>query len=95
MRELEPSGRRDAVERSLLTLKRAGFRLAVFVTIAFAHGLAGRGFVLPLAQMCLWMALFCVAVAAVRQERATAPYYNSMDEAAWFFLLGFILRRMT
>jgi hypothetical protein len=92
--ELEPSQRSAALRASFLTLKRAAFKLAVFVTIASAQALAGRGFVLPLAQMCLWMALFCVVVAVARQERATAPYYNSMDEAAWFYLVGFILRRL-
>ncbi len=89
-----PAPRRDT-ERSLLTLKRAGFKLAVFVLIASAQAMAGVGFVKSLSTMALWTALIFAAVAAVRQERATAAHYNSLDEAAWFCLLGFVLPRLT
>lgn len=84
----------DAVERSLLTLRRAGFKLVVFVMLAGAQAMAGYGFVKPISTMALWTALFCAAIAVVRQERATDPFYNSLDEAAWFYLLGFVLRRL-
>ena len=89
----DPFPPNDAVQRSLLTLKRAASRLGLFMAIAAVQGLAGYGFAKPLSAMALWMSLFCVAVAVVRNERATAPYYNSFDEAAWFYLLGFFLRR--
>ena len=89
-----PVPRSDTVERSLLTLKRAGFKLGVFVLCAGAQALAGYGFIKPLSTMALWTALICAAIATVRQERATDPFYNALDEAAWFYLLGFVLRRL-
>lgn len=92
-RETRPPPFRANLERSLRTLRWAAFKLAVFVVVAGAQGLAGRGFMMPLATMAMWTALLCAAAAAVRQESATAPHYNALDEAAWFFLLGFILRR--
>ena len=89
----DPVPRRETVQRSLLTLKRAAVRLGLFTAMAAVQGLAGYGFAKPLSAMALWMSLFCVAVAVARNERATARHYNSFDEAAWFYLLGFILRR--
>lgn len=86
--------RSEALERSLLTLKRAGFKLGVFVLCAGAQALAGHGFLTPLSTMAVWTALVYAAIATVRQERATDPFYNSLDEAAWFYLLGFALRRL-
>lgn len=85
----------DHGRRSLMVLKRAALKLLGYALVASGQGLAGHGFVGPLATMALVTSLVCLAIATLLNERATAPHYTWIDEAVWFFLLALILQRFS
>lgn len=87
-----PADHRDRAERSLLALKRAGFKLVLFAAAAALQASAGHGFLRTFATLAFLSSVLLSVLALVKQERATAPYYTSLDEAAWFFILGYVLR---
>lgn len=80
--------------QSLAVLNRAALKLAVFTFAAAVHGLVGLGFLRTLSTLALLAGILGVMMGQWRHERPLAPHYTHFDEAAWFIMLGLILRRL-
>ena len=85
---------RPPSERSLQVLKRAGLKLSFFIAAAAIQAAAGHGFVRPLATLVILSAIAAAVFGLWLRDRPTGPDYNHFDEAAWFLLLGYVLRRL-
>ena len=82
----------DHASRSLSVLKRAAFKLWLFVLASSAQALVGHGFVAPLATLALMSSILDIALGHWHREQVTAPHYTYFDEAVWFLMLAYILR---
>ncbi len=80
--------------RSLLVMKRAGFKLCYFVIAASGQILLGYEFAKTLATLALLTGILAFALGVGSRENVRAPYYTHFDEASWFLLLGQIVRRL-
>lgn len=80
--------------RSLAVAKRAGFKLAVFVLAAGLQSLAGYGFAPTLASLCLLTGILAAILGIMCRDRPSSLHFTYFDEAAWFMLIGHVVRRM-
>ena len=84
---------RPASERSLHVVRRAGLKLSFFTAASAIQAAAGYGFLRPLTTLIMLSAVAAALLGLWLRDRPTAPDYNYFDEAAWFLVLGFVLRR--
>lgn len=78
--------------RTCRTLARFVTRAGMVALVGVASWLIGIPAAATMAALSLGLSLVALFRHVAMRERLAPPYLNSLDEAAWFFLIGHVLR---